>query len=388
MFDAAGRETARSGGVPGDTEQILRKGHDNMNIKRIPALLVSLALLLGLAACAPQGEPQRVSTPTPAADTPEPAASPTREPQPAPRGTVNLGLLKGPTGMGAAKLLADNDAGTTALDYHVTLGSDPANDIVPKLINGELDVAAVPTNLAAALYNKTQGGVRLLALNTLGVLHILENGDSVHTLADLSGKTLYATGQGANPEYVLNYLLEQNGLTPGEDVTIEWRASDELTALMAAGEISLCMLPVPAAAGVMIKNQEVRDAVDLNDAWTQSGAPGTFTMGCLAARTEWVEEHPDWVSALLEEYAASIAYINGEGGSDVLSGPASPPALIAQFEITPNATIAAAAIPQANLVYVDGRDLLDIASYYEVLFAADPTSIGGAIPDDAFYYMP
>lgn len=148
--------------------------------------------------------------------------------------------------MGAAKLLADNDvdfaqaeAGTyegTLLRYEVTLGADPANDIVPKLINGELDLAAVPTNLAASLYNKTQGGVKLLALNTLGVLHILENGESVHSMADLAGaKTLYATGQGANPEYVLHYLLEQNGLTPGRDVTIEWKTSDELTTLMASG---------------------------------------------------------------------------------------------------------------------------------------------------------
>ena len=196
--------------------------------------------------------------------------------------------------MGAAKLLADNDAdfaqaeaGTyegTLLRYEVTLGSDPANDIVPKLNNGELDIAAVPTNLAATLYNKA-GSIRLLALNTLGVLHILENGDTVHSMADLAGKTIYSINQGTNTEYVLNYLLEESGLTPGEDVTIEWKTSEEVTALMASGEIDLCMLPVPAATSVMIQNADVRDAIDLNDVWQDVGAPGTFTMGCVVART-------------------------------------------------------------------------------------------------------
>ncbi len=349
---------------------------------------LSLVLVLGLAAgCAqtpaansPTPAPEAPSSTPTVAPTAEPTPAVTPEPQPADREPVRLGLLKGPTGMGAAKLLADNEAGTSTLAYNVTLGADPANDLVPRLINGELDAAAVPTNLAAALYNKTQGGVKLLALNTLGVLHILEKGDTVHSLADLAGRTLYATGQGANPEYVLNFLLEQNGLTPGTDVTIEWKASDELTALMAAGELDLCMLPVPAATSVMMQNQEVRDAVDLNNAWTAAQAQGTFTMGCLVARTEWVEAHPEAVPALLEEYAASIAYVK--------DNPEDAAALMEQSGIVPKAAIAKAAIPQANLVYLDGEDLLDISSYYEVLFAADPTSIGGAIPDDAFYYVP
>ena len=356
--------------------------------KNMLSLALSLALVLGLAAGCAQTPAAGTPTPAPETASPAPAATPgptaapapDASPEPAEPVTVNFGLLKGPTGMGAAKLLSDNEAGASALTYSVTLGADPANDIVPKLINGELDAAAVPTNLAATLYNKTQGGVKLLALNTLGVLHILEKGDTVHTLADLAGKTLYATGQGSNPEYVLNFLLKENGLTPGQDVTIEWRASDELTALMASGEIDLCMLPVPAATSVMMQNQEVRDAVDLNDAWTDAQAQGTFTMGCLVVRTEWVEAHPEAVPALLEEYAASIAYAN--------DSPEEAAALMEHFGIVPKAAVAKAAIPQANLVYVDGADLMDISSYYEVLFAADPASIGGAIPDDAFYYVP
>ncbi len=352
--------------------------------KRALSLALGLCVLLGLfAGCAPQAGN---STPAPTASAPTavPTAQPTAQPvpeTPTPAGeTVNLGLLKGPTGMGAAKLLSDNDSGSAAASYNVTLGSDPANDIVPKLINGELDLAAIPTNLAAALYNRTGGEIQLLALNTLGVLHILENGESVHSLADLAGKTLYATGQGANPEYVLNYLLEQNGLTPGVDVTIEWKASDELTALMASGEAALGMLPVPAATSVMMQNQDVRDAIDLNSAWRSAGAQGTFTMGCLVARKQWLEEHGDLTRSILSDFASSIRY--------TLDNPAEAAALMEQFGIVPKAAVAQAAIPQANLVWITSSDLMDIASYYEVLFAADPASIGGAIPDDAFYYIP
>ena len=355
--------------------------------RKLLALTLSLALTAGLAAC---------STQAPAEDTPVPeSTAPAAETPPAetavPYQTVHLGLLSGPTGMGAAKMLADNDeayaqveAGTyeggTLLRYEVTLGSDPANDIVPRLTNGELDIAAIPTNLAATLYNRTDGGIKLLALNTLGVLHILENGDTVNSLADLEGRTLYATGQGSNPEYVLNYLLEANGLDPAADVDIQWLASEELTARMASGDIDLCMLPVPAATTVMMQNSDVRDAIDLNDAWTESGAQGTFTMGCLVARTEWLEDNSELVPGILEEYAASIDYAN--------SNPEEAAALIEQYGIVPKAAVAQAAIPQANMVCVTGEDMKGIADYYQVLFDADPTSIGGAIPGEDFYYIP
>lgn len=357
--------------------------------RKLLALTLSLALTAGLAACSTQAPAEDTAPPestAPAAETQTPAAETA-----VPYQTVHLGLLSGPTGMGAAKMLADNDeayaqveAGTyeggTLLRYEVTLGSDPANDIVPRLTNGELDIAAIPTNLAATLYNRTDGGIKLLALNTLGVLHILENGDTVNSLADLEGRTLYATGQGSNPEYVLNYLLEANGLDPAADVDIQWLASEELTARMASGDIDLCMLPVPAATTVMMQNSDVRDAIDLNDAWTESGAQGTFTMGCLVARTEWLEGNSELVPGILEEYAASIDYAN--------SNPEEAAALIERYGIVPKAAVAQAAIPQANMVCVTGEDMKGIADYYQVLFDADPTSIGGAIPGEDFYYIP
>ena len=347
-------------------------------MKKLLSLMLALGLVLGLAACGPREAPETETTP-PASESPA-AESPAPETEtPSSEGTeINLGLLNGPTGMGAAKLLADNDAGETVNHYTVTLGSDPANEIVPKLNSGELDIAALPTNVAANLYNKT-GKVQLLALNTLGVLHILENGDTVNSLADLSGKILYAINQGTNTEYVLDYLLTQNGLDPETDVDIQWRTSEEVTSLMASGEIDLCMLPVPAATTVLMQNADVRDAVDLSDAWEESGAAGTFTMGCVVVRAEFAQEHPEAVAAFLSEYEASINFIkdNPEEGA----------ALIEQYGIVPKAAVAQAAIPQANMIFTAGADMKSISSYYEVLFAADPESIGGSIPDDAFYYI-
>ena len=359
--------------------------------RKLLALTLSLALTAGLAACSTQAPAEDTAPPessAPAAETQTPAAETA-----VPYQTVHLGLLSGPTGMGAAKMISDSDAAYAQIEdgtydpsngvlehYEVTLGSDPANDIVPRLTNGELDIAAIPTNLAATLYNRTDGGIKLLALNTLGVLHILEDGDTVNSLADLEGRTLYATGQGSNPEYVLNYLLEANGLDPAADVDIQWLASEELTARMASGDIDLCMLPVPAATTVMMQNSDVRDAIDLNDAWTESGAQGTFTMGCLVARTEWLEDNSELVPGILEEYAASIDYAN--------SNPEEAAALIEQYGIVPKAAVAQAAIPQANMVCITGEDMKGIADYYQVLFDADPTSIGGAIPGEDFYYIP
>lgn len=345
--------------------------------KKLLALTLALALSAGLlAGCAPKEEEPAGESPenTPAAQSPSPT------PEATPEGSlVRLGVLTGPTGMGAAKLLSDNKAGESVNQYEVTVASSPTDEIVPMLNNGELDIAAVPTNLAANLYNKTDG-VRLLALNTLGVLHILEIGESVSTMADLEGRTIYATGEGSNPEYVLDYLLTKNGLDPDNDVDIQWLASEELTARMAAGEIDLAMLPVPAATTVMMQNSDVRDAIDLNDAWEQAGAGGTFTMGCVVARTQFLEENPEAVDAFLKEYQASIQYAN-ENVEEAAG-------MMEEFGIVPKAAVAQAAIPQANMVYLAGEDLKGISDYYQVLFAADPTSIGGAIPDDNFYYIP
>ena len=321
------------------------------------ALLLAAALSAGLlAGCSQPAE----TSPTPEAATPSPSASET----PAERTSVNLAMLNGPTGMGAAKLIADDAEGTTLNDYNVEVLSQPT-DVTAKLSSGEVDIAALPTNVAATYYNKTES-IQMLALNTLGVLYILENGSNVNSMADLAGQTLYATGQGANPAE--------------KDVDIQWKTAEEVQALMVSGEAKLAMLPVPAATGVLMQNSDVRAAIDFNTAWEEAGAEGTFTMGCVVVRNEFLEENPQAVEDFLTEYAASIEYVR--------ENPEEAAPLVVEAGIVPKEPIAVAAIPQANLVCITGSDMLSIRDYYAVLYNADPASIGGANPDDAFYYLP
>lgn len=294
---------------------------------------------------------------------------------------VRVGVLKGPTGVGATWLIRDNEEGTTENEYEFSLAAAP-DELAAALIGADpaLDIAAIPTNLAVSLYNKTEGGITLIALNTLGVLYILEKGETVQSVADLAGRTIYATGKGSNPEYTLNYLLRQNGLEPGEDVTIEWMASDELATRMGNGELELCMLPVPAATSVLMKNSDVRKALSLSELWDELDNDSTLTMGCAVVRTAYLEEHPEQVDLFLREYADSIARVRAAEDEVVFEH-------MAEYGIVGAAAVGKAALADCNLTFVAGEDMMEaIEGYYEVLFDADPTSIGGALPDEAFYY--
>ncbi len=337
---------------------------------------LGLALLM-LAGCAKTGPGV-----SPTAEVPEtPPVVESTSPTPAPpseRQTVNFAALKGPSGVGAAKLIADSEAETTANHYVVTLAGDNS-EVVAGLSNGSIDIAAMASNVAANLYQKTGGGVQVVAVSGLGVLYLLENGTSVQSMADLKGQTLYATGQGANPEFVLNYLLRENGVEP-EEVDLQWRTADEITALMASGEAKLCMLPVPAATGVLMKNPDVREALDLSAEWDDLKNGSRLTMTTLVVRTEFAQEHPQAVADFLEDYRASVNYVNGN--------PAEAAELVAEYGITPNAKIAEAAIPKCALVCITGVNDIQgaVQGYYEVLWEADPQSIGGGMPDDGFYW--
>ena len=300
-----------------------------------------------------------------------------------------LMVLSGPTGVGAAKLMADAEqawaqGGVNADGQWPAIAEDPVvvadnQQVNDALINGDADIAAIATNVAATLNAKTDGLIQVLAVNTLGVLYILEKGDSVQSMADLAGKTVYATGQGANPEYILNYLLERNDVDPSQ-VNVEWMTAQEVSAKMASSEDGICMLPVPAATALMIQDTGVRQALSLSDEWAKL-EEGELVMGCIVARSDYVEENPQGVEAFLQAYEDSIAYMSDP---DNLEDAAQ---LVAQYEITPNAKVAAAAIPQCNLTFLTGEDMkLMLENYYQVLFQADPASIGGGVPYDSFYY--
>lgn len=333
------------------------------------ALILCLALFAGCGQSGSEGSPNPSISPEQASDTPST------------RTKVNFAVLSGPTGIGAAKLLEDAEAGRTTNDYDVTIAAAP-DELTGKIINGDLDIAAMSTNLALTLFNKTDGEVQMLAINTLGVLYILENGDTIQSMADLEGKTIYAFGQGANPEYALNYLLEQNGLKAGEDVTVEFKSNEEIITAMASGDAEVAMLPVPAATTVLMKNENVRTALDLTQEWNEAtDGNSQLTMGCIVVRREFAEENKAAVDAFLEEYSASVTYVK-ENVEDASK-------LVEQFNLTGDAQIAAAAIPQCNLTCITGEEMQStIGGYYEVLYAAEPSSIGGNLPDDSFYYIP
>ena len=344
-------------------------------MKKYLAILLALVMALGLAACAK-------ASPDPAADA---CAAPVEETEEVLEGAdVNLAVLAGPTGIGAVGLMEANDAKETVNNYTFTVASAP-DEVVAGVANGSLDMAAVPTNLASTLYAKTQGGVQLVALNTYGVLYILEKGETVQSIADLKGKTVYATGQGSNPEYVLEYLLEQNGLTysldgSAADVQLQFMASEELTAGMVSGQYDLCMLPVPAVTAVTVQNPDVRVALDLTAEWDKLGVDGKLTQGCIVVTTKFAEEHPDAVKAFLKEYAASI--------DSVLADPAHAGELCEQYGIVAKAPIATKAIPSCNLCCVTGEDVRPaIEPFFQVMFDANPKSIGGAMPGDDFYFV-
>ena len=333
------------------------------HIKSIISLLLALTMALSLTACGTQAdtEPQQPD------DTPAPAE-------------VNLYVLSGPTGIGAMNLWAAADAGETQNTYHITMPG--ANDeVVAAISNGDADIAAVATNLAATLYNKTSGGVTVLAVNTLGVLSLLGNGQEVATIADLAGKTIYAPGQGANPEYILRYVLTGNGLDPDKDVTIQFVGEgSELLTVWQTDPEAIIMAPQPVATSILMQNENAATIFNMTDEWDKvSGGDSTLMMGCVIVRNEFLQENPGAVALFLQEYAASIE----KAQSDV-EGTA---ALCEQYGLIPKAALAKAAIPSCGLTFVTGAEMKSaLSGYLQVMFDADLKSVGGAMPGDDFYY--
>ncbi|MHB1453033.1 MAG: ABC transporter substrate-binding protein [Saccharofermentanales bacterium] len=300
------------------------------------------------------------------------------------RTLIRIATLKGPTGMGMVKLFDDNDNKLTTNRYETLIVGTP-DEIVGKISSGELDIAAVPTNLASTLYNKTSGNVQLLAINTLGVLYILEKGDTVRTVADLKGKKLYASGKGATPEFVLNYILTQNGIDPQTDLTVEYKTEhSELLALAASGTADLVLLPEPFVTTLLTQDKGFTKKLDFTQEWasatTAAGVQDSvLAMGGIIVRKDFAADNKAAVDAFLAEYEASVRYVN-----DNLDAAAE---LIVKYSIMAAAGPARSAIPSCNIVYIDGADMkTQIAEFFKVLLATEPKSIGGKLPGDDFYY--
>ena len=290
---------------------------------------------------------------------------------------VNVFALKGPTGIGLTGVMENTD------DYNFTLAG-AADEIVAAIASGSADIAACPTNLAATLYKKTNGNVQLMALNTLGVLHVVSNDPSIDSFDDLAGRKLYATGQATVPEYALRYILEQNGLA--DKVEVEFVAEhSELATLMAAGKVDLGMLPEPHVTSVLMQNKDMQTVIDVTEAFESAAAKAgnedmVLSMGCVIVRRAFAEQNPEKVSAFLDAYSASVAMVNGD--------PSAAGELVQKHGVMPKAAVAARAIPNCHIVFVEGEAVrAQVEPLYQVLLAANPASIGGALPGDDFYYV-
>ena len=352
-----------------------------MKRTKLLPLLLSALLLLSASGCRPAEAPSQsggasssVSSSTSSSGIP----APNDEVLP-----IDLAVLSGPTGVGAAYLMEYYAPEHVPADSPISVSCvvvTENSEATALLSNGEADIAAVATNVASNFYHKTDGSIQMLAVNTMGVLYILEKGDSIQSMADLRGKTIYATGQGANPEYILNYLLTQNGLDPAADVTIEWKSEpSEIVAQMAAEDHVIAMLPQPFVTVAQSKFDDLTIRLDLTKEWDALDNGSQLNTAGLVVRTEFAKEHPEAVAAFLKEYAASTQYVN-ENVSEAAQ-------LVAQYDIV-EAAVAEKAIPYCNIVCITGEEMKSsVQGYFQVLFDQNPQSVGGALPGDDFYYL-
>lgn len=305
--------------------------------------------------------------------------------------TVRVASLKGPTTIGLVSMMdttsgvPTEDAptepveGSTGITYSYTI-SGAADQVLPLVIQGETDIALVPSNVASVLYNKTSGGIRVIDVNTLGVLSVVTGDTSVQQFEDLAGHTVYLSGQGASPEYTLNYLLDQAGIK--DQVTIEFKSEhSECAAAIQADPTAVAILPEPFTTATLAKDSSLSAPVSLTDVWDRyaGGSGSQFVMGVTIARSEFVDEHPAAIADFLSRHAESVDTVNGD--------PAASAPLVVKAGIVPSEAIAEKAIPKCNIVCTTGEDMLSaLSGYLQVLYDADASSVGGTLPGDDFYY--
>lgn len=319
-------------------------------MKKLISLLLALCLGLALCACGAQEAAPDASLP------------------------IRVMTLNGTTGFGMAGLISDANAGKAALNYNFTVETDASN-ITAALVNGDCDIAALPTNAAAALYNKTGGKIQVLALNTLGVLYLVSDGSvAVESMADLNGQTVYAPAQ--NPSILFDILCRANGI----EVTIDnsYAQPAELNTAVAAGGVALAVLPEPLLTVACAQNPQLTVALDLTAEWDKVAEPGSLVQGCCVVRTDFAAEHPAELAKFLEEYGASVALLS--------SDPATAAQKIEETGIFAKAAVAEKAIPRCNLCFITGAEMQkQLGAFLEILFASAPQSIGGALPGEDFY---
>jgi len=282
------------------------------------------------------------------------------------------------------KLMDEADSGAITINNFSFEIFASADEIVPKIVQGNIDIAALPANLSSVLYNNTQGGVQVIVVSTLGMMYVVENGETINSIEDLRGKTIYAGFKGKSPEYDLNYILKANGIDPEKDLTIEWKSEHtESVAAMAANDNAIAVLPQPFATTAQMSNEKIRIALDLNHEWEKlqenSADPSALITGVVVARTEFIKQNPEAVSDFLDRYAASVEFANNNTDETA--------ALVGKYEIFP-APVAQRAIPYCNITFIEGENMKEkLIGYLSVLFEQNPQSVGGALPNDEFWFI-
>ena len=291
---------------------------------------------------------------------------------------IEVAALKGPTSIGMVQIMENSKNGTALNNYNFTIAGT-ADEFTQDLIKGDVQIAAIPGNLSANLYNKSGGKVKIIGINTLGVLYILQTGDSIKTIQDLKGKTIYTTGKGTTPEFTLNYLLQSAGLDPEKDVTIEYKSeATEVAAMLATSGNVVAMLPQPYVTTVMMQNQNIKIALDVTEQWEKyAGKNSTIVTGVVAVNSDFADKNPEAVKQFIKEYKESVLFVNANVDSAAQ--------LVEDFGIF-NATVAKKAIPYCNITFIDGNEMkTKVSAYLKVLFDQNPSSIGGVMPGDEFY---
>lgn len=353
-------------------------------MKRLLSMVMAAAMALSLAACggtAASGSTasSQAASSVPASSQAESASAASAASTPYSGDAMRIAGLQGPTTMGMVKLMKDQESMESPL-YEVTMYG-AADEIVPLLTKGELDAAAIPANLAATLYQKTEGKIQVAAVNTLGVLYVVTTGDEVASVADLAGKTIYSTGKGTTPEYVLNYILSENGIDPAKDVTIEYKseATEVLAMLQSAGEGAVAVLPQPYVTAAQAQVEGLTVALDLTEEWNKIDPDSQLITGVLAVRSDYAQQHQLELEVFLADYRSSIEWVT-ENTADAAQ-------LVAEYGIVAKAPLAEKALPACNITYMAGEDMKQaLSGYLDVLYQQDAASVGGALPGDDFYY--
>ena len=356
--------------------------------KKILSIFLIICMILSLSACKNSTEEKKTKEKQASESVSEKEEKPRENVDPSQAGKDNnkkeviarLSALNGPTAMSLVKLMEDAKEEKSANKYSFSeFTTDPAS-IIAGLTKNDLDLAAIPSNAAATIYNKTKGGIKVLATVNTGVLNIVERGDSVKSLKDLKGKKLYATGQGTVPEYTLKYLLKKEGLDPEKDLTIQWAAdTTEALSYINKDKKAIAMLPQPFVTAAMTKLKDLRIALNLNDVWEKENEKASIITGVIVARKDFVDANPEFVEEFLKDYKASIQYTK--------TNPKEAAKLVVKYGILPKEPLAQKALPACNLKYLDGKEMKDtVQAYLSILHRENPKSVGGLLPGDDFYY--